>query len=209
MEFINRRHSVRKFKDTSVPRQDLEMILEAATKAPSGKNQQNWHFIVVRNIGMIASIVSAVEKKNAQLAELIIDESKQRALKAQVAYHTVFRKAPALILLYAGPYHTVADDLEEAGLISPEELEEIRRPNPAIQNIAAAMENLQLAAASMGYGTCWMTGPTYAAKEVSSLVGFEKSGWYLAALTPIGIPADSVGKGPSRKPLSDVTLWID
>lgn len=209
LNFIQKRHSVRKFKDTPVPTQDLEHILTAATQAPSGKNHQNWHFVVVRNVKVIASIVAAVENKNAQLAELLVDEAKRRVFKASVTYHTVFKGAPALVLVYAGHYPTPADDLAEAGLISAEELVAFRRPNPGIQNIAAAMENLLLAAANLGYGTCWMTGPTYAGKEISELVGFAREGWYLGALTPLGIPADDAGKGPARKPLSEVVTWVE
>lgn len=46
-DFIYARKSIRKFKDTPVPTKDLKEMIKAATYAPSGKNLQNWHFVVV------------------------------------------------------------------------------------------------------------------------------------------------------------------
>ena len=46
-----------------------------------------------------------------------------------------------------------------------EEIQEVVRTNPGIQSVSAAVENLMLAAADMGYGTCWMTSGNYAARE--------------------------------------------
>lgn len=46
-EVIQRRHSVRAYESTPVPRETLKKILEAAGLAPSAGNIQPWHFIVV------------------------------------------------------------------------------------------------------------------------------------------------------------------
>ena len=48
MDAIIQRRSIRRFKDTSVPEDTIRKILYAATQAPSGKNKQPWHFLVVR-----------------------------------------------------------------------------------------------------------------------------------------------------------------
>lgn len=47
-EVINKRKSVRKYKSDPVPDEVLNRILEAGRIAPSAKNIQPWHFIVVR-----------------------------------------------------------------------------------------------------------------------------------------------------------------
>ncbi len=114
-----------------------------------------------------------------------------------------------LVLIYAGPYDTIANTLQADGLMSDEQALAYARSNPGIQNIAAAMENLQLAAIAMGYGTCWMTGPTYAAEEISCYIGFKKEGYYLAALTPLGVPAAEKLTSPPRKPLEEVLTFIE
>ena len=48
LDAIAARRSIRKFKDTPIPDEMLNCILEAAIQAPSGKNNQPWRFIVVK-----------------------------------------------------------------------------------------------------------------------------------------------------------------
>lgn len=208
LDFIYRRRSVRKFKADPVPEDDIRELLKAATWAPSGKNLQNWHFVVITDARKIAEIARLVEDKNAKLAEYLTDEAKIKTFRGSVPYHTVFKGAPVLILIYASPYESIADLLTEAGILPQAEALRYGRPNPGIQNIAAATENLLLAAASLGYGTCWMTGPTYAAEEISACIGFAKPGFHLAAMTPLGVPAESAGANPPRKPLDEVVTFI-
>lgn len=209
LEFIYQRHSVRQFTDATVPAADLERIISAATAAPSGKNLQNWHFVIIKNRSMIAEIARIVTAKNAQLASCLHNQENKAHLTASLAYHTVFKNAPILILVYAGPYPNVGEDLAAEGALSPDKIAAILRPHPGVQNIAAAMENLLLAAASLGYGGCWMTGPTYAAEEITQYIGFDQAGYYLAAMTPLGVPAAAALSSPSRKPLAEVMTIIE
>ena len=208
LDFIYKRVSVRSFQDTPVPNTDIEKLIRAATYAPSGKNMQNWHFVVVKDRQKIAAIVKAVEEKNASLAGFL-PEAKRPAFRGMVNYHTVFKGAPALVLVFAGAYPTVADDLAEGGILTAEQIAPYRIAQPGIQNIAAAMENLLLAAASLGYGTCWMTGPTYAAEEIRQIVAFEKPGYHLAALTPLGVPAEGKYNNPPRKGVNEVLTIVE
>lgn len=46
---IEKRRSIRKYKNTPVPREKILKILEAARIAPSAGHRQPWHFIVVEN----------------------------------------------------------------------------------------------------------------------------------------------------------------
>ena len=46
-EAIKGRRSVRRLKPDPVPKEVLERIFEMATRAPSGMNLQNWHFVVI------------------------------------------------------------------------------------------------------------------------------------------------------------------
>ena len=206
--FVYKRRSVRKFSEEPISDVVVERLIDAATHAPSGKNMQNWHFIVVRNKSMIKEMAALVEKKHEDLLPFVADAQKQIAFKGAVAYHTVFKNAPAVVLVYAGPYPSVADDLQAGEGLTEEEICELQRINPGVQNIAAAMMNLQLAAAALGFGTCWMTGPTYAGREISKLVGFHREGYVLSALTPLGVPAGS-GTSPARKPIGEVMTVID
>ena len=208
LDFIYRRRSVRKFEDTPVSDAVIEQLIDAAVHAPSGKNLQTWHFVVVRNKAMIQGMVKAVEEKHAALLPFFADDEKKQAFRGSVVYHTIFKNAPAVVLVYAGPYPSVADDLTAGAGLTAEQIDELRQAKPGIQNIAAALQNFHLAAAAIGYGTCWMTGPTYAGREISELIGFHKEGYCLAAITPLGIPAGG-GASPARKPLAEVLTVID
>jgi nitroreductase len=48
-EAVKRRRSTRAYESTSVPKEKLDRILEAARLAPSAGNVQPWHFIIVKN----------------------------------------------------------------------------------------------------------------------------------------------------------------
>ena len=48
-EAIEKRNSIRKYEDRPVPEEKLMKVLEAARLAPSGRNCQDWKFIVVRD----------------------------------------------------------------------------------------------------------------------------------------------------------------
>jgi nitroreductase len=46
---INGRREIRVYLDKPIPQESLEQILEAGRLAPSSKNSQPWHFIVIRD----------------------------------------------------------------------------------------------------------------------------------------------------------------
>ena len=49
LEVIQKRRSVRKYKQDPIPEEALLRVLEAARLAPSGKNFQPWKFIIVKD----------------------------------------------------------------------------------------------------------------------------------------------------------------
>lgn len=55
-EAILTRRSIRKFKSTPIPDELIEKILRAGMQAPSARNKQPWHFIVVKNREMLDKI---------------------------------------------------------------------------------------------------------------------------------------------------------
>ena len=209
LDFIYKRHSVRKFKEQAVPLEDIKEIIKAATYAPSGKNLQNWHFVVVRNKEKIERMAALIEKKTYKIAESLKEEALKKRFLRSLDYTTLFKNAPVTILIYAGPYPITGEKILTTIGAPEEEINQLLKPAPGIQNIGAAIENLLLAAANMGYGTCWMTSPNFAAQELSNLVGFEKEGYYLAAVTPLGVPLESELTSPPRKPLEEIMTVID
>lgn len=47
LETMWKRRSIRKYKSDAIPEKDLNLILEAARRAPTGANRQKWHMIVI------------------------------------------------------------------------------------------------------------------------------------------------------------------
>jgi nitroreductase len=70
-------------------------------------------------------------------------------------------------------------------------------------SVAAALTQLLLAAHALGLGACWMTGPLVAAAELRALLAVP-DGWELAALVPLGYPAEQPAP-PRRRALG--RLW--
>ena len=52
LETMWKRRSIRKFKPDPIPDEHLHLILEAARRAPTGANRQNWRMMVIRNAEM-------------------------------------------------------------------------------------------------------------------------------------------------------------
>jgi nitroreductase len=66
-------------------------------------------------------------------------------------------------------------------------------------DVAIAMQNMILAATSLGYGTCWIGA--FDQERVKSVLGIPED-LTVVALTPIGVPDDRPEARP-RQPLSD------
>ena len=62
-EYMCKRHSVRDFSSNPIPKQIIENIIAAAGRAPSGANQQPWHFVAIKDLGMKKRIREAAEKE--------------------------------------------------------------------------------------------------------------------------------------------------
>jgi nitroreductase len=60
LEAIQKRYSVRHYKDQPVEEDKLTEVLEAARLAPSGSNLQPWKLVVVRDRSTIRSMVHAI-----------------------------------------------------------------------------------------------------------------------------------------------------
>ena len=60
IEDITCRRSTRAFKEKEISREDLELIVSTAYKAPSGMNKQTWRFVAIKNKKLIKSFADAV-----------------------------------------------------------------------------------------------------------------------------------------------------
>ena len=56
LKAILTRRSIRKYSSTTIPEEYYEVMLKAAMHAPSGRNRQPWHFIVVTDRQVLSRI---------------------------------------------------------------------------------------------------------------------------------------------------------
>ena len=71
LEAIQKRRSVREFTGESIPRDDIEKIVDAGRMAATGYNRQPWDFIVITDQAMIEKLKVAarwMEKASAIIA---------------------------------------------------------------------------------------------------------------------------------------------
>lgn len=105
-EAISKRRSIRKYKDTPVDDEKIEMILEAGRIAPSAANRQEWKFIVVKNKETREKLaVAANDQKFVAEAPVIIvacaTESERVMPCGQYAYTVDISIAVSFMILEA------------------------------------------------------------------------------------------------------------
>ena len=210
MEFMNvidQRYSVRKYRDQPIPKEDLVKIIEAAGKAPSGKNAQNWHFVVITNRELIEKMGVTVDEKMAKIAVGLPGERGEKFQKFS-RFSTFFRKAPVVVAVYAGEY--IPEGLAEVvdSGMSKEDGDRMWYANPGIQSVGAGIENMILAAFDLGYGACWMTSANHTLIELEEVIGFQKNGYQLVALVPMGI-AEGERKSPAKLPVEEIMTFLE
>jgi len=90
IEAIMTRRSIRKYTSKKVSEEQIKTILEAAMTAPSARNEQPWHFIVVKDKELLNKITEvnpyAESAKEASVAivlyaDLNLEQSKGRAVQ--------------------------------------------------------------------------------------------------------------------------------
>ncbi len=125
LKAIKNRRSIRKYKTEQIGEAELQAIMEAAIYAPSGMNQQKWHFTVIQN-----------REKLAKIADMV----KQNMLKSGIEFAVERAKSPGFNVFYEAPTVVIITADEKA---MPTELD-----------CGAAAENIALAAESMNIGSC-------------------------------------------------------
>ena len=208
LDFIYKRKSIRDYQEGEVPKEDILKMLEAATLAPSPKHQQNWHFVVVQNGEIVSKMAEAVTKSHEYIASLARNEEERAQFMKVLPYYLNFQRSSCAVIVYAKEYDMIEEKILRANGVDEAIIDVIKSPQAGAQGIGAAVENFLLAAANMGYGACYMTGPAHAKTEIEQIIGFEKPGYSLMAIISLGIPADETPRQPRRKPLEEVVTFI-
>ncbi len=105
-ELMKKRHSTRDFADRPVPMAAIRACLETAGRAPSGANQQPWHFVVVTDPAIKHKIrIAAEEEERAFYAERASEEWLNALTPLGTdANKSFIDKAGCLIVVFAQAY---------------------------------------------------------------------------------------------------------
>lgn len=203
---IQGRKSIRRFKLTPIPDEDIKKILDAGRRAPSANNTQPWSFIVVKNRIVLKQMAEAVRQMIDRMIPYAESEKQVQRLTAYKSnYYTFFENAPVVIAVLMEGYDAGTDRVLAKMGYSPEDIKRLR-PLPGLQSVAAAIENMLLAIHALGYGSCWMTGPLVAQEAFEKLLGFGKER-SIAAFLPVGVPDENPPSRP-RNPLEEIMRVI-
>ncbi len=203
---IQGRKSIRRFKDTPVPEEDIKQILNAGRLAPSANNTQPWSFVVIKDREMLKKMAEAAREMIDRMVPFAENEKQAQRLAAYKGnYYTFFEHAPVVVAVLTEAYDAGTDRLLARMGYSAEDIKRLR-PLPGLQSVSAAIQNMLLMVHALGYGSCWMTGPLVAQEAFEKLLGFEKEK-SIVALLPIGVPAENP-PARTRKPLEEMMRTI-
>lgn len=191
--------AIRYWQDKPVPRELLEKVITAASKAPSGSNTQPWVFVVIDEADKRKQIGAALRSiyENAEPLQNLIaageksdNKTERLMLKGARAFFSQLDKAPAIIIpcLY--------------GLSSP-----TQDPTSLLagSSIYGAVQNLMLAARALGLGTVMTTAHGMLDAQLRDTLHLPGDA-YPVALIPIGYPDANFGP-TTRKGLDEILRW--
>lgn len=214
-EVLQKRQSIRRYKEGTIPESDIKEMVKAAGLAPSGKNSQNWHFVCIEDQAIKDRIAEVILAKNEAIASEMdkVDEEKAARFRKFCKNFTLFfTKAQWISVVYTTVYYP--SGYNEMSLYNADEslLYDIKDyRSPGMQSLGAALENFTLKAVEMGYSTCWLTSANYAAKEIEACLkdeyGFEKEDYYMGALFSIGIPKENQ-PSPAKKEFEEIYTYL-
>lgn len=136
-QFFGGRRSIRTFKEKALPRDVLEKLLKTACSAPSARNRQPWHWIVIQEPGEVQRLVDMIIEWMGTVIRDKPAEAKAMGFDVAVAlrdegYDRICRGAPHVVIIHAD---------KDWGY--------------AVEDCTLALSLLDLYATTMGIGTCW------------------------------------------------------
>jgi len=203
---ILNRKSTRKFSPEPIPDDDLHLILKSGQWAPSGSNQQPWKFIIIRNLSVILGLADLIMENFELIIGQIQDESSKSQLENYRKYLDVIRSAPLIICVLIKPYESFMKKLLDGHPLR--EKWSMAEVSTASLSIGAAIENMLLSAQSLGYGSCWMTGPLIFQNDIEEFLKVEEP-YHIVSIVPMGKAASDKPSQRYRLPLKDICTFLD
>lgn len=166
-EVIKRRRSTGKMNGERPTREQIEILLEAATHAPNHYHVQPWKFIVLAGnareelgIVMALSLANRLEETTSEKARAILQKERNKPLRAPVV----------IVVVAESPKQPKVKEVEN------------------IEAVSAAVQNMLLTAEEMGLACMWRTGDAAYDPQVKQWLELE-SGHQIVAFLYVGYPA--------------------
>jgi F420 biosynthesis protein FbiB-like protein len=186
--FLRSRRSIRRFKPVQVETSVLTRILETATHAPSAHNRQPWRFAVITN-----------QHRKVHLSELLaVDFRRDLAGDGLDAVEIEARLERSRSRITASPVVIVlCMDMSEMDIYTdPAGNRALAERAMAVQSVAAAGLQLQLAAHAEGLASVWTCSPLFTPQTVKTALDLPET-WEPQAMFFLGYAAEM----PKAKPL--------
>jgi F420 biosynthesis protein FbiB-like protein len=191
-KLLKDRRSVRRYTDRAISREQLDVLIDAATLAPSAHNRQPWRFVAIPSRQhRIALANSMADRLRADRAH---DGDAPAAIEADAA-RSIDRITSAPLVIVACLTMTDMDTY-------PDEHRSAAEKTMAIQGTAMAIQNLLLAATTEGLGSSLMCAPLFCPDTVRTVLQLP-SDWEPQTLITLGYPRASA-KPRERRPIQDV-----
>ena len=189
-EVMDTCRAMRRLKTDPVPKELLERLVHAATRAPSAGNSQLWGFLVLTEDADKRFLAEIVQGGGLGRREPEGDDPQSRLLRAVRYLVNHLAEAPAIIL------PCVEDAYPDADV-----------PNPVFMwsTIYPATQNLLLAARALGLGAAMTTFHIIDEPRIKEHFGIPQH-VHIAATIPVGYPLGRFGP-LSRKPVDEVMHW--
>lgn len=186
-EAIYTQRSIRRLRPDPIPGDDLRLIIEAATKAPSGGNAQTARFLVLTDRAVIKAFGALY--REAWWAKRRDENRPWTTREAIPAEERSYRAAAQL-----------ADEIADAPCIV---LALSVRPGQA-SSVIPAVQNLMLAARALGVGSVPTTLHPQVMERVYALLGIPAEAEFHLCV-PLGYPRGRFGP-TQRRPVGEVTF---
>ena len=204
LEVMRTMRAMRRLKPDPVPRELLERLVEAATWAPSGSNEQNYEFVVVDDratMGRLAPLwarsFDAYIPASADDAVARMGEEKARRMLRAIEYQRDhFHETPAIVVpcyRRSTSPRAAATMLRALGGLD------------AARFAARAQRVALLAARALGLGATLTNWHLFLEHEWKRALGIPRS-WGTFAVIPIGWPRGRFGP-VVRRPAREAIHW--
>jgi nitroreductase len=188
--------AMRRCRPDPIPQDAQARILDAAIRAPSGGNTQNWRFMLVDDPAVRDRLGPIYRACLAQLWETVY---KDRIAAARAAPDD---PEQAQMLRVQRSAQHLADHFEEYPLL----LFSFVQYDPTGGSIFPATWSAMLAARAEGIGTSLTSVFIFRLEEVLELLGVPKeAGWLFSSCVTFGYPTGRWGVAP-RRPVHEVSF---